>query len=256
MSAVTILGVRVEAQRYEDAVRDLLDAARDGGPRRAHFATVHSVVEATESTALRGAFASAWMVCTDGVPLAWAARLRGVKAERVCGPDVMLTLSDRGREAGLRHYFLGGAPGTAERLASVLSSRFPGLQVVGTQAPPFRELSDTEDQSIVDAINAAAPDVLWVGLGSPKQELWAATHEPRLQCHLILPVGAAFDFHSGRLRRAPRWMRRLGLEWLFRLAMEPRRLFRRYVVTNVRFLLLLAREELGRRRPAREPRGK
>lgn len=253
MSAVTILGVTVEAQRYEAAISALLEAVRAEGPRRAHFATVHSVVESTGSAPLREAFASAWMVCTDGMPLAWVARLRGARAERVCGPDVMLTLCDRGRALGLRHYFLGGGPGTAERLAKVLASRFPGLEVAGTHAPPFRELSEAEDQAIVDTVNAASADVLWVGLGSPKQELWAAAHEARLQSHLILPVGAAFDFHSGKLRRAPSWMRRLGLEWLFRLAMEPRRLLRRYVVTNSRFVLLLIREEWSRRRGGAEP---
>jgi N-acetylglucosaminyldiphosphoundecaprenol N-acetyl-beta-D-mannosaminyltransferase len=248
MSTVEILGVLVAAQRYAPAIEALLSASQSGGPRRAHFATVHSVVESRTSPPLREAFRSAWMVCTDGVPLVWVARLRGVAAERVCGPDVMLSLCDRGRELGLRHYFLGGAPGTAERLAARLSARFPGLQVVGTAAPPFRHLTEAEDQATVAAINAAHPDVLWVGLGSPKQELWAAAHQARLSSHLVLPVGAAFDFHSGQLRRAPLWMRGAGLEWLFRFASEPRRLFKRYLVTNTRFLLLVTREEWRRRR--------
>ena len=252
MTKVSILDVPIDAQRYEAAIEAMLETARSGGPRRAHFATVHSVIECTDSPELRQAFSSAWMVCTDGVPLAWVARLRGSPAERVCGPDVMLSVCDRGRDAGLRHYFLGGAPGTAERLAAKLTSKFPGLAVAGTATPPFRAETQEEDEATVRAINAATPDVVWVGLGSPKQDLWAAGHLAKLNCHLVLPVGAAFDFHSGNVRRAPSWMRRLGLEWLFRLAMEPRRLLRRYLVTNTRFVVKVTREELalrlGRRR--------
>jgi N-acetylglucosaminyldiphosphoundecaprenol N-acetyl-beta-D-mannosaminyltransferase len=245
VTKVSILGVPVDAQRYEPAVEALVEAARSGGPKRAHFATVHTLVEATDDNALREALRSAWMVCADGAPLAWVARLRGATADRVCGPDVMFSLCDRGRAAGLRHYFLGGVPGTAERLQAKLTHRFPGLHVVGTSSPPFRELTPAEDEDLVQAVNEAEPDVVWVGLGSPKQELWAASHEARLRCHLVLPVGAAFDFHSGRVRRAPAWMRRVGLEWLFRLAMEPRRLFRRYLVTNTRFVVKMAREGLA-----------
>jgi N-acetylglucosaminyldiphosphoundecaprenol N-acetyl-beta-D-mannosaminyltransferase len=213
---------------------------------------VHTVVESTDRTELRDVLRSAWMVCMDGVPLTWVARLRGATAERVCGPDVMLSLCDRGRAVGLRHYFLGGAPGIPERLAASLTTKFPGLEVAGAASPPFRSLTPEEDEAMTDSINATTPDIVWVGLGSPKQELWAASHASGLACHLVLPVGAAFDFHSGRLRRAPAWMRRLGLEWLFRLGMEPRRLFRRYVVTNTRFVLKVAREELRRRR-GRQP---
>jgi N-acetylglucosaminyldiphosphoundecaprenol N-acetyl-beta-D-mannosaminyltransferase len=159
----------------------------------------------------------------------------------------MLTLCDRGRALGLRHYFLGGAPGTAELLKTVLERRLPGLDVVGTASPPFRKLTELEDRAIVEAVSAAKPHVVWVGLGSPKQDLWAAEHEGQLESPLILPVGAAFDFHSGRVRRAPRWMRRVGLEWLFRLLMEPRRLVRRYLVTNSLFVALVVQEEWRRR---------
>jgi N-acetylglucosaminyldiphosphoundecaprenol N-acetyl-beta-D-mannosaminyltransferase len=245
MSDVHILGVRLSAERYDVAVSDLLSVFPEGRQLRANFATVHSLVEAADNLALRDALASAGKVFTDGVPLVWVTRFRGVRqAQRVCGPDVMLTLVDRGRATGLRHYFLGGAPGVADDMARRLTARFPGLLVAGTQSPPFRALTDEEDQALVERINAARPDVLWIGLGSPKQEIWAATHQPRISAPLILSVGAAFNFHSGRLRRAPIWMRRVGLEWLFRLALEPRRLFRRYIVTNTRFLLLLVGEEL------------
>jgi N-acetylglucosaminyldiphosphoundecaprenol N-acetyl-beta-D-mannosaminyltransferase len=248
MKAIHVLRVRLTPRRYEEAIDALLSAATTETRLRAHFCTVHSLVAGHDNARLRDVFESAAMVCTDGVPLVWVARLRGAGgAERVCGPDVMLTLLDRGREVGLRHYFLGGRPGIAEVLAQTLTTRFPGLQVVGTQAPPFRPLTVAEDEALINGINAADPHVLWIGLGSPKQDHWAADHEAQLKVPVLLPVGAAFDFHSGRLRRAPVWMRRLGLEWLFRLASEPRRLFGRYLVTNIRFVLLLGAEEVGRR---------
>ncbi len=143
---------------------------------------------------------------------------------------------------------MGGRQGVPEQLTASLGTRFPGLDVVGRESPPFRPLSSSEDEALVERINAAAPDVLWVGLGAPKQEYWAADHESRLNVPLILPVGAAFDFYSGRIRRAPDWMRRIGLEWLFRLATEPRRLWRRYLMTNGQFMLLVLKEEVTRRR--------
>jgi N-acetylglucosaminyldiphosphoundecaprenol N-acetyl-beta-D-mannosaminyltransferase len=148
---------------------------------------------------------------------------------------------------GLKHYFLGGRPGVPERLATALAKRYPGLRVVGTESPPFRPLSPSEDASQVQRINAASPDVLWVGLGAPKQEFWAANHELDLRVSLILPVGAAFDFYSGRVRRAPTWMQRMGLEWLFRLAADPRRLWRRYLVTNSQFLFLVVKDVVNNR---------
>jgi N-acetylglucosaminyldiphosphoundecaprenol N-acetyl-beta-D-mannosaminyltransferase len=249
MTRIRVLGVSLAAQRYDDAIAEFLDAATQKRRLRAHFCTVHSLVEASSDIRLRDAFDSADLVCTDGMPLVWTCRLRGApEAERVAGPDVMLSLCDLGRKLGLRHFFFGGRPGTAVALASAMRARFPGLEVVGTYAPPFRPPTADEDAAAVALIGAATPDVLWIGLGSPKQDLWAASHAEHLQLPVVLAVGAAFDFNSGQLRRAPRWMRRAGLEWLFRLAMEPSRLWRRYLTTNLRFLYLLAREGLDRKR--------
>jgi len=245
---VRILTVPLSAQRYERAIGRLLEATGSEVPVRAHFCTVHSVVEAESDGALRSIFESADMLAMDGVPLVWVARLRGAReAERVCGPDVMLSLCDRGRAIGLAHYFLGGKPGVPEELAQQLTKRFPGLDVVGVESPPFRDLSRAEDDAMVARINNARPHVLWVGLGAPKQEHWAADHQARLRVPLILPVGAAFDFHSGRVRRAPHWMQRAGLEWLFRIVAEPRRLLGRYVVTNSRFMWLVLLDAARRR---------
>ena len=232
----------IDAQRFAQAVARILDAATGAGRLRGHFVTVHSLVAATEDAQLRQVFRTAEVVCTDGVPLVWLARRAGApEAERCAGPDVMLAVCDGGRVSGLRHFFMGGAPGTAELLADRMRTRYPGVEVVGTASPPFRELSPDEDARLLAAIETATPNVLWVGLGSPKQDFWAANHAGRLNVPVILAVGAAFDFHSGRLRRAPRWMQRLGLEWMFRLAVEPRRLARRYLTTNARFLWLVLR---------------
>jgi N-acetylglucosaminyldiphosphoundecaprenol N-acetyl-beta-D-mannosaminyltransferase len=248
MTRIDLLGVPIDAQRFEDAVGRILDAARGRQSLRAHFVTVHSLIEATEDPRLSEVFGTATMACTDGMPLVWLARRAGAReAQRCAGPDVMLAVCDQGRASGLRHFFLGGAPGTADLLAERLRARYPGLEVAGTASPPFRPLTPAEDQALNAEIEATAPNVLWVGLGSPKQDFWSAEHQGGFDVPVILAVGAAFDFHSGRLRRAPRWMQRLGLEWLFRLVAEPRRLARRYLTTNARFLWLVVRQALSRR---------
>jgi N-acetylglucosaminyldiphosphoundecaprenol N-acetyl-beta-D-mannosaminyltransferase len=249
VTRIDVLGVALDGNRFDQTVDAVVTAARTREPMRVHFVTVHSLVEATSDERLRKILGTAGLACTDGMPLVWLARRRGAHgAERCAGPDTMLKVCDRGRTSGLRHYFLGGGAGTAETLADRLKTLYPGLKVVGASGPPFRPLTPAEDATLVDNINAANPDVLWIGLGSPKQDYWAAEHADRLRAPLILAVGAAFDFNSGRLRRAPRWMQHLGLEWLFRLATEPRRLWRRYLMTNARFLWLVAQEELLRRR--------
>lgn len=248
-----ILGISLLPASFQSAVELLLEAARPGGSLRVHFLTVHTVVESSTNTALRSVLNSAGYVATDGMPLVWLARLHGAReANRVCGPDVMLALMDRGREQGLRHYFYGGADGVPEELARRLTDRFPGIKVVGTYSPPFRQLSAEEDADVVRRINQSEPDVVWIGLGSPKQEFWVAEHQGRLHAPLLLAVGAAFDFHSGTINRAPRVMQRAGLEWLYRLASEPRRLWRRYTVTNLKFAWLVATDLVRSRvRPGR-----
>jgi N-acetylglucosaminyldiphosphoundecaprenol N-acetyl-beta-D-mannosaminyltransferase len=245
MVELDLLGVRVTGQTYDEAIERMLASATGAGQLRTHFVNVHQIVEAQRNDALRALFRTAPMVCADGVPIVWLSRRHGAKhAQRVCGPDVMLSICDRGRALGLRHYFFGGRPGVAAALASSLSARFPGLQVAGTFSPPFRVTAELESDETIAAINDARPHVLWVGLGAPKQEFWVAEHARVVEAGLILPVGAAFDFYSGRIRRAPTWMRRVGLEWLFRLSMDPRRLAGRYIRTNARFLVLVANDLL------------
>jgi len=246
---VELLGVRVNVASFDDAVEIVLNAPDTGARLALHFANAHSMVEANRNPQLCSAM-NADVVEPDGMPLVLLARRRGIKAQRVCGPDFMPALVERGVPLGRTHFFFGGAPGVPEELARRLSEAYPGLKVVGTMSPPFREPTAEEEEELVAEINAAKPDYVWVGLGAPKQDLWVASHRERLEASALLAVGAAFDFHSGRRRRAPHWMQRTGTEWLFRLLMEPRRLASRYTVVNARFLWLVLKEGL-RRRPDR-----
>lgn len=255
MAIVHLLGVPVNAQRFDEALGRLLEHASTRTSFRAHFATVHSLVEATQNAALEEAFGSASMVCTDGMPLVWLARRRGHPAERVAGPDMIQAVCDRGRQAGIRHFFIGGGEGVAQALAERLARQFPGLDVAGTYTPPFRSMTEGELADLRRQLVYSRAQIAWIGLGAPKQELFAAELSVTVPGVVILPVGAAFDFHSGRVRRAPRWMRRAGLEWLFRLSQEPGRLWRRYLATNARFIWLVAREELAIRGSRRSKQG-
>ncbi len=188
----------------------------------------HSVMMCQRDSAMHEASADADLVLPDGVGIVLAAKILGHgKQYRVTGPALMLNLCDVGRAVGLRHYFYGGDEGVAEKLSQVLTERFPGLQVAGTYCPPFKPLSEEEDSDVVQMINAARPDVVWVGLGAPKQERWMRAHVGRIHATALIGVGAAFDFHSGNVPWAPRWVRNIGCEWAYRLAMEPRRMWRR-----------------------------
>lgn len=237
--------MRINAAPFEVVLDRVLRAPDTGERLSVHFATAHSIVEAQERPTLRQAFERG-IVEPDGMPLVWLGRRSGLKVQRVCGPDFMPALIEAGIATGRSHFFYGGAPGVAEALAVRFSARFPGLRVVGHHSPPFRHLSAEEDRKVVEAINAARPDYVWVGLGAPKQDLWVADHRDALVAPGLLAVGAAFDFHAGMRRRAPRWMQRVGVEWLYRLASEPRRLAGRYTRVNARFVGLLLRDLLRR----------
>ncbi len=209
---------------------------------------VHGVMESQSQSSLRGIHNNAGLVVPDGMPLVWLSRAHGyAHVKRVYGPDLMLAMCRVSPLRGYRHFLYGGAEGVAERLSQRLQSRFPGLSVVGHYSPPFRSLSPSEDRDVVRMINGARPDVVWIGLGTPKQERWMAEHVERLSAVLI-GVGAAFDFHAGDKAQAPRWMQRSGLEWLFRLATEPRRLAARYLWNNPAFLWRVALQLSGARR--------
>ena len=249
---VNVLGVGISALNMDLACRvleDWLDRRRGRG--YVCVVNVHSVVECQRDPALRTILNQSLLSTPDGMPLVWVAHRRGFRhVGRVYGPDLMLTLCERSVQKGYRHYFYGGARGVPERLAARLQARFPGLQVVGTCSPPFRPLTPEEDREVVRQINEADPDIVWVGLGAPKQERWMAEHVRKLKAPLLIGVGAAFDFHAGLKPQAPRWMQERGLEWLFRLLTEPRRLWRRYLVCIPWFLAAIAAQEIGLRRYA------
>ncbi len=198
--------------------------------------------DAKHMSALKGAD----MVTADGTPLVWVARLRGEKRlSRVPGPDLLSAVCERSEREGWSHYFYGGAEGVAGRLAERLQRDYPDINIAGTHCPPFRALSAEEKKTDIARINASGADIVWVGLGCPKQEIWMLENQAGLKGQVVIGVGAAFDFHTGRIERAPRWMRENGLEWLHRLASEPRRLWRRYLVLAPRFVVLSLAETIG-----------
>jgi N-acetylglucosaminyldiphosphoundecaprenol N-acetyl-beta-D-mannosaminyltransferase len=243
---VDVLGVHVSAVDMAGTL-DVLDHWITTGTRNYVCVTgVHGVMESRRDERLRGIHNAAGLVTPDGMPLVWWTRARGCShVSRVYGPDLLLACCDRSMTTGYRHFFYGGGDGVADLLARRLSRRFPGLIVAGTYTPPFRPLTREEDDEVVARINDTAPDIVWVGLSTPKQEYWMAEHVERLAAPVLIGVGAAFDFHAGLKRQAPLWMQRSGFEWLFRLASEPRRLWKRYLQNNPAFVWL-ALEEIWR----------
>lgn len=246
---VDLLGVRVSAITLPQAL-DALDHWITAGIKTYVCVTgVHGVMESRRDPALREIHNAAGLVTPDGMPLVWWTHWCGWRhTGRVYGPDLLLGCCERSRTTGYRHFFYGGQEGVADLLARRLTKRFPWLSVAGTCTPPFRPLSAEEDEQVVHRINEAAPDIVWVGLGTPKQEYWMAEHVGRIEAPVLIGVGAAFDFHAGLKAQAPRWMQRSGLEWLFRLATEPRRLWRRYLQNNPAFVALTLREMWRQRR--------
>jgi len=237
---VNVLGVGVSAITIADALAQIDAWIATGVHRYVCVTGVHGVMESQRDAALRDIHNRAGLVTPDGMPLVWLSWLRGHRSvERVYGPDLMLACCRASVSKGYRHYLYGGAEGVPERLAARLRERFAGLQIVGTCSPPFHELSEAEEQTMIDRITLAKPDIVWVGLSTPKQERWMARFVGRLPVPVLIGVGAAFDMHAGLKKQAPRWMQRIGLEWLFRLATEPRRLWRRYLINNPWFVWCL-----------------
>ena len=235
--ATDILGLQVSAIDMPTAVATIERWIADRERHYVCICTVHTVMECHRDPALQRAVNAAGLRTPDGMPLVWLSRRAGHRhVQRVYGPDLMLELCARSAVTGHRHFFYGGAPGVAGELAARLQRRFPGLQVAGTYTPPVLPVGAIEDAATIERINASGADIVWVGLGTPKQDWWVANHRPLLEAPVLIAVGAAFDFHSGRVRQAPRWMQRNGLEWLFRLSQDPRRLWKRYVFGNAWFV--------------------
>ncbi|WP_245995129.1 WecB/TagA/CpsF family glycosyltransferase [Inmirania thermothiophila] len=230
----------MDATSYDDATERVLTWARRKESRYVCLANVHMVMEARDDPAFRAVVNGADLVTPDGMPLAWMLRRQGVRGQdRVCGPDLMPAICAAAAAEGVGVGFFGGRSEVLDRLVARVRERFPGLEIPYAWSPPFRELSSEEDEREVRRINDSGAGILFVGLGCPKQEWWMARHRGRVRA-VMLGVGAAFDFHAGTVRRAPRWMREAGLEWVHRLVQEPRRLWRRYLRHNLRFAALAA----------------
>jgi N-acetylglucosaminyldiphosphoundecaprenol N-acetyl-beta-D-mannosaminyltransferase len=249
-SSYCVLGVRVDAVQIPDVVSRMEEwIERREACRYIAVTDMHSLMQAQHSASFKKVLDEADLVVPDGFPLVWLGRRKGFALRRrVYGPELMERFCEGTASRRYRHFLYGGAPGVAEDLAARLTVRFPGLQVAGTYCPPFRLLTQEEDEEAVSRINGARADVVWVGLGAPKQERWMAEHCSRLSAAVLVGVGAAFDFHTGRVPQAPEWMREDGLEWLFRLSREPGRLWRRYLIYGTEFVALVLLESLGLKR--------
>ena len=226
----------------ERAVAAIASAITTGAGGYVTVTGVHGVMECRSDPELLAIHNSALLCVPDGMPMVWSSHRAGAAwVRRVYGPDLMLAVLAEAAGAGWGSYLYGGAPGVPEQLAEELSRRFPGLRITGWFSPPFRAPSDAENATVVAEISASGARLVWVGLSTPKQERWMASVAAQLPGVVLLGVGAAFDFHTGRVRQAPSWMQARGLEWLFRLIVEPRRLWRRYLKNNPAFLVAIAR---------------
>jgi N-acetylglucosaminyldiphosphoundecaprenol N-acetyl-beta-D-mannosaminyltransferase len=235
-------GVVIDALSFDQAVTQVLGAQSSSAGRSVHLCNAFTLSIAQRDHEFATVLNRGDLNFPDGMSVVWAGRRAGMAAEeRVYGPDLMAAVIDRGRSIGLSHYLYGSTPEVLDRLQAALARSYPGVSIVGVESPPFRPLHDDEKRELVDRVRASKPDVMWVGLGTPRQDQFVDEFRDRLPSTLVA-IGAAFDFLSGNKPSAPAWMKKRGLEWLFRLLREPRRLWRRYLIGNLVFLYGLARD--------------
>lgn len=242
-----ILGVNISAINMDQALGEIKSWIEQRESQYVCVTPAHGIMECQQNPELRMIFNQSGLTTPDGMAVVWLLKLRGHRhVDRVYGPDLLQAVCQLSASAlgGWRHYFYGSTPQVLVDLISRLKGQFPDLEVVGSHSPPFRELTEEEDRLIIEEINAAKPDIIWVGISTPKQEQWMADHIERLSPAVMVGVGAAFDFLSGKKPQAPRWIQRSGLEWLFRLLSEPRRLWRRYA-EYPKFVTLVIAQMLG-----------
>ena len=244
-----VLGVGISAVDLPGAVKAIEEAARAGTPGYVCVTSVHGVMEAQRDPEFKRILSRAFLTTPDGMPTVWIGRLQGHShMRRVFGPDLMTEICGRAPQNQFRHFLYGGNPGVADQLGSTLQQKHPALKIVGTFTPPFRPLNSSEERALQQAFEQSRPDIVWVGLSTPKQERFMAEYIGRLPCKIMIGVGAAFDIHTGRVKDAPSWVKNSGLQWAHRFCQEPRRLWRRYLVNNSAFLGALGLQLAGLRR--------
>lgn len=242
-----VLDVNVSALNLTSAFEAVARMVQEKGKDYVCVAPVSTIVDARRGPLYCDVVNKAALVTPDGVPVAWLGRLKGHgEVRRTYGPDLMLKVCDEGRALGFRHFFYGATPEICDKLELSLKARFPNLIVCGKIAPGFMKTAETLASDMADIINRSKPDILWVGLGSPKQDFWMAKNRAVLDVPVMVGIGAAFDFHAGVKPQAPRWLQALALEWLFRLCCEPKRLGKRYLVGNTLFVFWVVQEKISR----------
>jgi len=240
-----VLGVRVSATNLGLASARIFEMIRDSARTYICIAPVSTIMDCQRSEEYRQVVNNAGMVTPDGMPVVWLGRRAGFPVGRTYGPDLLETMCEQSARGECSHYFYGGTKEGNQKLTGRLKQRYPGLDIRGSYAPPFRPSGEREEDEVLKTINETKTDILWVGLGSPKQDVWMAGHRDALDVPVIIGVGAAFDFLAGLKPQAPRWMQRSGLEWLFRLCCEPQRLWKRYLVGNSLFIYLLIKHKIS-----------
>jgi len=239
-----VLGSHIDAVQWDEALSRIITWAERHQSRYVALCNVHSVVTAHQDDSFHSVIAHADMALPDGAPVAWSMRRDGFPGQqRLSGPELMCRYLAEAEKIGQSVFFYGSTENTLNKLLARIKSIFPALNVAGAVSPPFRELSAEEDQAYVDQINQSGAHVVFVSLGCPKQEAWMAAHRGRIRA-VMIGVGAAFDYHAGTIQRAPVWMQKAGLEWFHRLCSEPRRLFKRYAMTNSVFIFQMLKQEL------------
>lgn len=257
-NAASVLGIPVEPLDMESAVARVNEEMQSGRNGYICLIGVHGIMEAQRDPHLAQIYAHATMMVPDGTPTVWVGRWQGFhKMQRVAGPDLMLEVFGRKEFANCTHFLYGGKEGVAEELRERLTQRFPWVRIIGTHTPPFRELTVQEENALSSIVREMKPDMIWVGMSTPKQERFMKRFLSLVDGTLIFGVGAAFDFHTGRIKDSPQWLKRAGLQWLHRLIQEPRRLFWRYCRNNSAFLWHIALQLTGLRsypQTMRDPR--
>ena len=243
---VNVLGVGVHAIDMESTALFLEEKLRDGTRGYVCLAGVHGIMEALRDPGLKSIFGDALLVAPDGMPTVWMGHLQGFSAmQRVFGPDLMVEIVGRKEFCNCSHFLCGGEPGVAETLREEMLERFPGAQIVGTYSPPFRPMTPREETEFQATVRSLQPDIIWVGISTPRQERFMARYLPILDTKLMIGVGAAFLFHTGAIRDSPEWVKRSGLQWLHRLLQEPSRLWKRYLLNNPLFIVCALLQIIG-----------